>query len=114
MRNEIMSIYFQSQVWQIEFFQGQFDIDLLFQDHPDSNQFFPITCSLHLKDFQCDTIYRFAGIASPKSLYIGPTHPSLHQLYDNSWGTGSANAENHGIRRKGVLNLYVPVYTRFQ
>ena len=59
-----------AEIWQIEIFQGQFDLDLLFQGHPETNQFFLITCSLHLKDFPCDTVYRSDGIASPKSVYI--------------------------------------------
>ncbi len=71
-----------TEIWLIQIFQGKFDLDLLFQGHPDSNQFFLITCSLHLKDFQCDTIYRFDGIASPKSLYIAQPsiHPSIHYM----------------------------------
>ena len=35
-------------------------------------------CSLHLKDFWCDTVYCSDGIASPTSMYIA--QPSIHYM----------------------------------
>ncbi len=73
---------YQSQVCIFNGYRdiGQFDLDLLFQGHPDSNQFFIITCSLHLIIFKDDVIYCFDGIVPPKSIYTAPPlHPSIIQ-----------------------------------
>ena len=37
-----------AELWPIEIFRGQFDLDLLSQGHPKSNQFFIITPPIDL------------------------------------------------------------------
>ena len=37
-----------AEIWQIEIFQGQFDLDLLSQGHPKFNQFILFMCSINL------------------------------------------------------------------